>query len=93
MSMYRVRGYTACAGGEHRYYEKWIGNTWIADMATCVNLTNAGVRKHRSLPLDDNNYYIHVSPYREYYFNDSGSSGWDAWNWFDIKALACEVFR
>ena len=99
--MYKAEMYN-CYNSMHRFYwrEDKKEKNRSTYMAVCVNLTNVGKRVHKSLPIDNNWDYVHISPYEEEYYkryydweNGTEKSFWGPFHMDDRVAYVCEVMR
>lgn len=96
MSMYRADIYQKGYGDDthYRYQHFWgAKKNKLIMFATSLNLTNTKKRCHKSLPLDDEDYYLEVSPYAEEWWNNGYTSGFQQVFPRDNRALVCKVMR
>jgi len=96
MSMYRADIYQKnYADDTHYRYQHFWGakKDKLMVFATALNLTNTKERCHRSLPLDEEDYYLYISPYAEEWWANGYMSGFQQVYSFDRRALTCKVMR
>ena len=96
MSMYRVDLHQKSYSDDtyYRYQHFWCAEKdKLTVFATTLNLTNTKEECHKSLPLDDEDYYLYVSPYAEEWWDNGYTSGFQQAYPFDRKSYACKVMR
>ena len=94
MSMYRADIYQEHYADDmhYRYQHFWNAKKdKLMMFATALNLTNTKERCHKSLPLDEEDYYLSVSPYAEEWYANGFTSGFKQANYCDRKAYTCKV--
>lgn len=96
MSMYRVKIYQKHHADDthYRYRHFWgAKKDKLMVFATALNLTNTKERCHKSLPLDEEDYYLYASPYAEEWYNNGYTSCFRQVYSFDRKGYVCKVMR
>lgn len=94
--MYRVNIYQKHYADDTHYYgyqHFWNAKKDKMVFATALNLTNTKDKCHKSLPLDEEDYYLYVSPYAEEWYANEVTSGFHQVYTLDRRAYTCKVMR